>query len=71
MRLSQPEAAGLSGKAAKGVTSLAALLDELRALADSGVSPSRDRRSGPRPARVTARSFARSTRSSQRGGSRT
>ncbi len=37
--LSQPEAAGLSGKAAKGVKSLAALLDELRALADSGTSP--------------------------------
>ncbi len=37
--LSQPEAAGLSGKAAKGVRSLAALLDELRSLAASGSSP--------------------------------
>jgi DNA helicase-2/ATP-dependent DNA helicase PcrA len=37
--LSQPEAAGLSGKAAKGVRSLAALLDDLRSLAASGSSP--------------------------------
>jgi DNA helicase-2/ATP-dependent DNA helicase PcrA len=37
--LSEPEAAGLSGKAAKGVRSIAALLDELRVLAESGSSP--------------------------------
>jgi DNA helicase II / ATP-dependent DNA helicase PcrA len=37
--LADPEAAGLTGKAAKGAASLAGLLNDLRELADSGMSP--------------------------------